>query len=283
MFSLDTIWKNARRTKPSDEVGTAPAIRDARIRNIYLGKDRDKDKLTKNQVTAIRRAREGSIDILAISGTFYRSYPSMAIELRRISTPKDDYPGIPIRFAIINPVSQQAIIRAVAESCPPEQVGQELRQWDWARHQQSNLYRDTLRTANILSTWSAQGCKISVQVYSSSVACAILRTDCQAFVEQYMYGRSKDFEPGYNLGGEYPVIEYELSKTKTGETVEQEVVEASFEMIWRFFSVSWKNFLNCDYEGLFEQNVARLRAEYGLLHSAGNGSASTAEHRREAV
>jgi hypothetical protein len=104
-----------------------------------------------------------------------------------------------------------------------------------------------------------------VRAYSSSVACMILQTDSHAFIEQYMYGRSKAFQPGFNLGGEYPVIEYEVSKIDGAEVVEHEVIAATFEMIWKFYSISWEDYVTCDEEKEFELNLARLRTELRVI------------------
>jgi hypothetical protein len=267
MFSLDVIWRHARPAETLDHVGTATAIREARVANIFRRDQRA--TLTKRQVTAIRQATEGSIDILAISGRFYTSNPIVAPELQKVSRPTkvangDIRPPVPVRVAIINPVSQQAILRAVADGSPPEQVGDQLRLWNWSLHQQSDLYTDARTTASTLYSWSQQReCAIQVRAYSSSVACMILQTDRHAFIEQYMYGRSKAFQPGFNLGGEYPVIEYDVSKTDAGEMVEHQVIAATFEMIWNFYSVPWDEYVLRDEKQEFELNLGRLLAELG--------------------
>ena len=97
----------------------------------------------------------------------------------------------------------------------------------------------------------------------------ILQTDSHVFIEQYMYGRSKAFEPGYDLGGEYAVIEYDVSKKDDADVVEHEVIAATFEMIWKFYSISWDDYLTCDEETEFEINLARLRAELKVTPTQG--------------
>jgi len=270
MFSLEVIWRHARPAEFLDEIGTAAALREARVENIFRRENRP--LLTKKQVAAIQQASGGTIDILAISGRFYTSNPVIAPVLQRASLPMNSpaevRPAIPVRFAVINPVSQQAILRAVADGSPPEQVGDQLNNWNWALHQQSDLYADARATASTLYSWSKQkNCSINVRVYSSSVACMILQTDRHAFLEQYMYGRSKEFQPGFNLGGEYPVIEYDVSKIDSGERVEHQVITATFEMIWNFYSVPWEEYLKRDEKVEFELNLARLRTELGSAQS----------------
>ena len=79
MFSLDIIWKHAHPAEHVDEVGTAAAVRKARVDNIFRREDRPKP--TMNQVRAIQTAKEQSINILAISGRFYVSNPNVVREL----------------------------------------------------------------------------------------------------------------------------------------------------------------------------------------------------------
>ncbi len=69
MFSLEIVWNNARDAELFDDVGSAPAIREARIKNIYRGKYRE--YLTNEQIKAIKSTAKGPIDILAITGKFY--------------------------------------------------------------------------------------------------------------------------------------------------------------------------------------------------------------------
>ena len=260
MFSLDVIWAHARPADLFDEVGTAAAVREAGIKNIFRRDHRS--LLTIKQVRAIQSAKKNSVDILAISGRFYVSNPSIARELQDISRPDGNRSAVPIRVAIINPISQQAILRAVADSSPPDEVGEHLRKWNWMLHQQTDLYRDTRTVANTLFTWSQQrGCDVQVRMYSSSVACMILQTDKQAFVEQYMYGRSKAFQPGFVLGGDYPVIEYDVSDVDQGEMIEHQVIAATFGMIWKFYSIAWEDYVASNEQEEFEANLARLRAE----------------------
>jgi hypothetical protein len=269
MFSLEVIWKHAQSAEALNQVGTAPAIRGAQIRNIFRG-EHYHTGLIAHQVNAIRRANGKSIDILTIAGPFYTSNHQIAPQLQRISAPTatptgEICPGIPIRFAIINPVSQQAILRAVADETPPEEVPDRLLHWNWAFHQQSALYKNSRSTAHTLSSWKKQrGCEVSVKVYSSSISCMILQTDKQAFVEHYMYGRSKAFSPGVNLGGEYPVIEYDLTDAGEKDIAEHQIISSTFEAIWKFYSIDWEDYVTCDEENEFDLNLARLRAELRL-------------------
>lgn len=265
MFSVDAIWKHSLSADFVDQVGTAAAIREARIANMFRRDHRT--LLTKGQVGAIREVAQGTIDIMAISGHFYTSNAAIAKELQRVSSGGRDskggaIPPVPVRFALINPVSQQAILRAVADWSPPDKVGDQLRNWNWGLHQQSDLYGDARNTASTLYSWSTQKqCSIKVRLYSSSVACAILQTDRYAFIEQYMYGRSKEFQPGFNLGGEYPVLEYDVSKSDGGEMIEHQVISATFEMIWKYYSIPWESYLNRDEKSEFARNLERLLSE----------------------
>jgi hypothetical protein len=282
MFSLEVIWKHARPAEFVDAVGTATAIREARLKNIFRRDHRT--RLTKQQATAIRAATGESIDILAISGHFYVSNPNVAPELQRISRAGklpsgEDCPAVPIRVAVINPVCQQAILRAVADASPPELVGKQLRSWTWENHQQSDLYKDARKTANTLYSWNKQmGCRIHVKVYSSSIACMILQTDEHAFIEQYMYGRSKAFQVGFNLGGEYPVLEFDVSKVDGKEMVEHQVIAATFEIIWNFYSVPWEHYVTRDEKVEFELNLARLLEELSLPPSTGGDAGTGSEN-----
>lgn len=275
MFSIETIWDHARAEAFRHEVGTAKAIREARVNNIFRHEDRQ--PLTRKQMEAIRGAAGASIDILAITGRFYVSNANIVPELQRVSrletSPSGEVrPAVPVRFAIVNPVSQQAILRAVADDSPPEKVGEKLRDWDWIRHRETALYRDARRTAQTLYTWKDQlGCDVELKLYSSSVACMILQTDRQAFVEQYMYGRSKSFQPGFPLGGEYPVIEYDTWGMGGSKMAEHQVVAATFEMIWKSYSVSWNEYANRNEETEFELNLQRLRDELGIAREQAHG------------
>jgi hypothetical protein len=130
MFSLEVIWSHAQSSDSLNQVGTATAIRGAQIRNIFRG-EHYRTLLVANQVNAIRNAGGKSIDILTIAGPFYTSNAQIAPELQRISVPTkapsgEMRPGIPIRFAIINPVSQQAILRAVADETHPEELARSM-------------------------------------------------------------------------------------------------------------------------------------------------------------
>ncbi len=52
--------------------------------------------------------------------------------------------------------------------------------------------------------------------------------------------------------------------------VEHQVIAATFEMIWKFYSVSWEDYLKRDEKREFEQNLSRLLAE---LHVGPEGAA----------
>lgn len=161
-------------------------------------------------------------------------------------------------MAIANPVSQQAILRAVADETPANEKRKGLKEWTWAKHQQTALYRDTINTGIRMEQWKAEGSHIQVRLYSSSIACAILMTEKSAFVEQYVPGRSKIFQPGLALGGEYPIIEYEIGLIDGRGTIENEVMEESFNIVWDSYTVAWEDYCQWDPEKEFERNLANL-------------------------
>jgi len=107
------------------------------------------------------------------------------------------------------------------------------------------------------------GSQIEVRLYSSSIACALLLSDNSAFIEQYMYGRSKIFQPGLALGGEYPVIEYEEAGPDGGDTIEKEILEDTFDIVWDSYSIAWEEYVTRNPAKEFEKNLSRLLEELG--------------------
>jgi hypothetical protein len=264
--SLQVMWDNSRSPEVIDEVGTASALRGARIRNIYRRDDRQ--TLTVREIAAIRNAKEGTIDIQVISGRFYTSNADMARALQDISRPGENgRPALTVRFASINPVSQQAILRAIADSTSPRHIGDTLREWNWQRHRECNLYLQTKDTARTLLHWrDDKGCQIEVRAYSSAVASSVLQTDSRQFSEPYWYGRSRAFHTGVDLGGECAVIEHDTSKDGrvNDAVVEHEIIDTTFDIVWKFFSVPWEEYAKRNMAQEFEVNLALLRTELGV-------------------
>jgi hypothetical protein len=257
--SVETIWKHARPTEILDEIGTATALREAKIRNIFRHGDRE--HLSKRQADAVRAASGESIRILAVSGKFYTSNPIIAPLIRQNSKPTDSSAGTRVLMAIANPTSQQAILRAVADETPANEMRKGLEEWTWAKHQRTALYKDTINTGMRMEQWKAKGSQIQVRLYSSSIACAMLMTDKSAFVEQYVPGRSKIFQPGLALGGEYPIIEYEIEPINGRSTIEKEVIEESFDIVWDSYTVAWEDYSQRDLEEEFKRNLTNLLTE----------------------
>ena len=262
-YSLKKMWEHADTSKEylRHHVGTANAIKGSGIRNIFSRDDRT--LLSERQIEAVLACEKGPIDIMAISGKFYREHDC----IRQISRPPG---GKLVRLAVVNPVSQQAILRAVADQRAPDQVRAELEKWTWSKHKETHLYGDVHRTINYIREWAPRGHTLELHLYSSSVACALLLTEDAAFVEQYVYGRSEAAAKAQVLGGEYPVFEYLYGKQIAGAgTIEGELLTSTFNMVWDCFSVSDDQYLQRDEIEEFEKNLARLRDELGLAGSQG--------------
>ena len=260
--SIDLVWKNAHAADLLNEVGTATAIREGKLRNIFRRDDRA--HLSKRQADALGLTEPGGlIRIMAITGRFYTSYPGIAPLIRHISKPGEGTAGARVHIAIVNPTSQQAILRAVADESPAGEIRSFLQGWSWTKHQETSLYRDAMRTAYLVEQWKAEGSQIDLRLYSSSISCALLLVNSSAFIEQYMYGRSKIFQIGLALGGEYPVIEYEKAGRDGRDTIEEEVIEATFDIVWDSYSIRWEDYSKRDLSSELESNLSRLLEELG--------------------
>jgi len=295
--SIDLVWKHAREAELINEVGTATAIREARLRSIFRRDDRS--NLSKRQADTLGLTEPGGlIRILAITGKFYTSHPGVAPLLQQISMPAAirhhqshvelaPHPesravsevkttgtaGTQLQIAIVNPTSQQAILRAVADESPAQGVRACLQGWNWTKHQEASLYRDVMRTGLQVERWRAEGSQIDLRLYSSSIACSVLLLDKTAFIEQYMYGRSKIFQPGLALGGEYPVIEFEGAEPDGRETIEREIIEQTFDIVWGSYSIKWEEYIDRDRSMEFHRNLVRLLEELTSKDSGPIGEA----------
>jgi len=131
-YSLKRTWEHADQGKEykRNDVGTASAINGSGLKNIFRRDDRK--LLTEREIEAVLACERDRVDIMAISGKFYRDSDC----IRQISKPPT---GKLVRLAIVNPVSQQAILRAVADQRAPDEVRAELQQWTWTKHKETQL------------------------------------------------------------------------------------------------------------------------------------------------
>lgn len=260
IYSLDVVWNGAKSRGLSQfYVGTATAIESAKIENIYTRKDRN--ALAGRQVESLKRSsQESFVNILAITGKFYTTHlPMEALRTMASETA--------VRWALANPLSQQSILRAVADHSPDSEIQQNLQKWDWDLHQRSRLYQDIQQTIGQLMHWHDQGYPFEIRLYSSSISCALLLpANNPYFIEQYLYGRSAEFKEGLVLGGEYPVIEFgkHAEDRRHLASIEREILENHFKVIWNCFSITIDEFGKRDERAEFEKNIARLREELNL-------------------
>ena len=225
--SFEVIWDNATGPRSENQVGTAKAINSSLMKNIFRHDQRA--ELSQRQIeclNTIKKCPEATVDILAISGRFYTSNPIRETLIRIAS--KTDQQSCKVRIALLNPISQQAVLRAVADSCAANEISLTLRNWTWDQHVKTSLYVDVHRTVREFQDLISRGLDIELHLYSCSVACALLLTPNAGFIEQYVYGRSIKYQKDRTLGGECPCIELELENT-----TEQEIFRASFDVLIR--------------------------------------------------
>ena len=117
--SVDSVWKHSYPAELLEHrVGTAKAINESGIRNIFRREQRS--QLADAEHDALdAEAKDGEVKILAITGKFF-VLGRLGPVLRKASEP--DERGVKVQFAILNPVSQQAILRAVADQVTPDNV-----------------------------------------------------------------------------------------------------------------------------------------------------------------
>lgn len=263
MYSLDVIWKHAT---PGEwmphHVGTAAAIEESHIRNIFRRENRGALSKRQNECLGAVGPKD-TVDILAITGNYYMSNPALG-HLREISSNRDGNGSAKVRFAILNPVSQQAILRVVAETSPPERIRETLRSWTWARHSTSKLYQDAHQTMTQVDLWKERGHSFDLHLYCGSIACAMLITPTAGFIEQYVYGRSRKFHQDLALGGEYPVFEFIMPSGQDEERIEQEILTSTFNLIWNCYSVPSEMYRQRNEVAEFEKNLKWLLQELDL-------------------
>lgn len=268
-LSFNIMWKRAHEERIA--VGTALPIERASIKNIFRAEQRA--ELTNRQVASIQRTNTGTIDILAISGNHYVNNMSTVEALHLVSSTKSNSQAVTVRLAVLNPVSQQAILRAVADDRTVVDIRDALGKWNWEKHRHSRLYQDIHRTMNRVANWKERGYLFELRLYSSSVACAVLVTSSSVFVEQYVYGRTKKLQKRDILIGEYPVIEYAVATSNGDEELlpndkdktEHEIISSNFQIVWDCYSLAAEEFLERTEEDQFTKSLNSLHEELGCL------------------
>ncbi len=257
--SILTIWKYAHQPKFNHELGTANGINHSKITNIYT-KD-EKESLSARQKHVLStlvcdQERNNQVKIIAISGRFYLTNPILKI-LREKSSKKSKN-SIPIKIAIINPVSQQSILRAIADANSLDKLAGTLKKYSWRNHKNSKLFSDIDKAINELETWDIkENYTIDIRLYSGAIACSLLLAGGTAFVEQYIYGRSDENQKHRILGGEYPLFEYDISV----KNIYKEMFESTFDTLWNGYSISLDEFKALDKESIFNSNLDILNKE----------------------
>lgn len=264
--SFEIVWESASPGVLDDsEVGTAGAIENAAIQNIFRWDERDQCGL--RQINTLKNVDPGQeVRILTISGKFYvQGNMRLAISeaCRR---------GVTVRVILLNPVSSEAVLRAIADSHAPEEISDQLSGWAWEQHRFTHLYNDIERAVEELRGMGDRGCAIEVRLHHSSVACALLLTPASAFVEQYIYGRSRAFQEGRVLGHEYPVIEYgrQPGSAIGKDTPEQQMLSGTFDVIWNSYSVPIEQYRKTDPKQQLEVSLADLARWTALQRAPSN-------------
>ncbi len=116
--SFDIIWENAHRGRI--RVGTTAPVERARVKNIFRVEDRDEQ--WGRQIECIRNAGAGAVDILSITGRFYSDREQKALVALKEISAKRRRTHARVRFALLNPVCQQAIFRAIADTYSIKQM-----------------------------------------------------------------------------------------------------------------------------------------------------------------
>lgn len=250
--SYNTIWKNTdvKEFLPH-HVGVAKAINSSKLINIFRREERD--ALSKTERDNIRDSKCGSqISILAVTGKHFVTNPPYRSLIRDLSS-AEKTDCLDFRMLIANPVSQQAILRAVSDSTDITEIGNYLKSWNWEKHRRSQLYtnvHDTIEQINILIN---NGNSIKLRLYNTAISCSLIIAEKSIFIEQYSYGRSIAFGGGRVLGGEYPVFEFAREEKPS---IEEEVIISHFDVIWNNFSIPYDIYLSkTDEENEFKRNL----------------------------
>jgi glucose-1-phosphate thymidylyltransferase len=231
--SYGIVWEHARTGNEEDlGVGVGSGLRESRLKGVF--RQNDRDLLGERQRSVIDKAGPGDIiDIQAISARYY------ARSLRgAIQSTKSRQGGSPkIRLLILNPTSRSAILRAVADETALEDIGVALRSWTWEKHRTSQLYSDVHDTMRTVERLRLAGCDIDLRLSAADLSCAMFQGRSSLFVEQYAYGRSRNYRTGVTLGGEYDAFEYERV-SGTDATSGESILESAFEVLWDSYSMS---------------------------------------------
>ena len=263
----DVVWRAAGPgVLPESYVGTAYAIEEAAIKNIY--RRRERAACGQRQAEALQGLRKDQIArIMTVSGKYYVSNALLRHEMREAFKR-----GAKIRFLLLNPVSCQAILRAIADTSEPNDIGAQLAAWNWAQHRGTRLYTEIHQTIRELSAQADTASPPDIRLHYSSVACSLLLTPEQSFVEQYIYGRSVTYRTDRPLGGEYPIIEFgqrEATKAESGGTEEQQMLAETYEVVWKYFSINLKRyFAEVDEEKEFGKSLEDLKRWFVLSSEA---------------
>jgi hypothetical protein len=257
--SIDIVWANAKEDRV--EIGTAIPLDKARISNIFRVDKRSQQ--SRRQIECIRNSQTGPVDILSITGSHYLEDGSDALSALRYISSQKDIGQVTVRFALLNPLSQQAIFRAVADGCATEDMKEALESYNWDIHRKSSLYRRVDDTIKKILHWRKKGHLFEIRLYSCSTVSALLLTSDSIFVGQYIYGRSKKLQETLTLKSEYPTIEYKVSKSENEDNIEQEILECTFKIIWDYYSTIFDEYQKRNREDEFNKNLRRLREELG--------------------
>lgn len=259
---VGVIWEHAYEKSPS--VGTAVPLRRAGIKNIFRIDQRREQAA--RQIERIAETNAGTIKILTITGRHFVNDPDAIVALKEAASK----PGVTIQFALLNPISQQAIFRAIADKAVTDtKIKKVIAEYDWGRHKTSRLYRRVHDSIRELQNWKDEGLKVETRLYSCSVTSALLLTPTSAFAGKYLYGRSKKLEDHPDLQSEYPFIEFDAASVEAAERIELELLECTFRVIWNHYSIAVDTFFPLDDEPKFNQNLQRLNDElnWGILSS----------------
>ncbi|MCK4260421.1 MAG: hypothetical protein KAX49_15705 [Halanaerobiales bacterium] len=269
--SVNIIWDHAELEKISPySVSTSSALEEAQIKNIYRRAERT--LLSQREHECIKLTKPGEeIKILAITGKFFISHPVFEA-LRIKACPPEKIEPVNIKYALLNPISQQAILRAIADNYPATEITKALTEWSWEKHKESRLYLDIHMVIDEISRWKEKGCSFEIHLCSGIISCFLILTPTAAFVEQYFYGRSKRYEEGNVLGGEFPVFEYKMLNSAVDNTIEQEVLSSHFKVIWDAYSIDVKDYNKNYEEKAFEESLIKLRAEVNQVNFSNNNS-----------
>jgi glucose-1-phosphate thymidylyltransferase len=237
--SYELVWKHAEPARMDQApAGVGQGLRESLLIGIY--RQGQRALLGDRQRQVLRHSRGGDlISIQALSGRFYM-HPPMIESIEQAT--KDIGRGAKIRLLIMNPTSRSAILRAVADRTPIEEIGRVIHNWTWDNHRFSSLYIDVHSAIQAVKNLREADRDIELRLSAADLSCAMLLARDAIFIEQYAYGRSRNYGGGVVLGGEYSVFEY--SRGHNGLTTSEErILESAFEVLWDSYSISAEEYL----------------------------------------